>query len=119
MFYSVGIFKTASPEDSITSNPERTVLRRQGEEPDYTEVLQQRTGNLNIKRLLLIKKKQISQVKESCPFLCTVRCKNLGLLKLFLPYASQLSGTSILRFDFSHYTVPPSWQIVVTAPRCS
>ena len=57
MFYSVGIFKTASPEDSITSNPERTVLRRQGEEPDYTEVLQQRTGNLNIKRLLLIKKK--------------------------------------------------------------
>ena len=85
MFYSVGIFKTASPEDSITSNPERTVLRRQGEEPDYTEVLQQRTGNLNIKRLLLIKKKkQIFQVKEFSAFLCMGRWKILGSMKSFL-----------------------------------
>ena len=30
------------------------------------------------------------------------RCKRLGLLKTFLSYAHQLSGASILRFDFSH-----------------
>ena len=84
MFYSVEIFKTASPEDSITSNPERTVLRRQGEEPDYTEVLQQRAGNLNIKRLLLIKKTQIFQVKEFSAFLCMGRWNILGSMKSFL-----------------------------------
>jgi len=84
MFYSVGIFKTASPEDSITSNPERTVLRRQREEPDHTEVLQQRAGNLNVKRLLLIKENQIFQVKEFSVFLCMGRWKILGSMKSFL-----------------------------------
>ena len=38
--------------------------RRQEEEPDYIEVLQQRTGSLNIERLLLIKENQMTQVKE-------------------------------------------------------
>ena len=57
------MFRTCSPGDNISSNPERTALRRQGEEPGYIEVLQQKAGNLNIKRLL-IKENQISQVKE-------------------------------------------------------
>ena len=84
MFYSVGIFKTASPEDNITSNPERTVLRRQQEEPDYTDILQQTAGNLNVKRLLLIKENQIFQVKDFSAFLCMGRWKILGSMKSFL-----------------------------------
>ena len=55
IFYSVGIFRTSSLGDSILSNPERTATRSQGEEPVYIEVLQQRAGSLNIKRLLLIR----------------------------------------------------------------
>ena len=37
MFYSVGIFRTSNLGDSISSNPERATLRRQGEEPGYIE----------------------------------------------------------------------------------
>ena len=35
MFYLVGVFRALSPGDSISSNSERTALRRQGEEPGY------------------------------------------------------------------------------------
>ena len=45
MFYSVGIFRTSSPGDSISSNPQRTTPSRQGEEQGYLEVLQQRAGS--------------------------------------------------------------------------
>ena len=55
MFYLVGVFRTASLGDSTSSNSERTALRMWGEEPGYVEVLQQRAGSLNIKRLLLKK----------------------------------------------------------------
>ena len=42
----------------MSSDPERTGPRRQGEEPGYVEVwLRQRAGSLNVKRLLLIKEK--------------------------------------------------------------
>ena len=78
IFYSVGIFRTSSLGDSILSNPERTATRSQGEEPVYIEVLQQRAGSLNIKRLLLIRENQISQVKEFSTFLCVGRCGRLG-----------------------------------------
>ena len=70
MFYSVGIFSTSSLGGSISSNPERTALRRREEEPGCTEVLWQRAASLNIKRLLIIKENQISQVKEFTTFLC-------------------------------------------------
>ena len=70
----MGIFRTSSPGDSISSDPERTAPRRRGEEPGYTEVLQQRAGSLNIKRLLLLKENQLSQVKESSSFLCMGKC---------------------------------------------
>ena len=73
MFYSVGIFRTSHPEDSISSNPEKTVLRKWEEEPVYIEVLQQMVSSLNIKRLLFIKENQISQVKEFTTFLCMKR----------------------------------------------
>ena len=61
LFHFVGIFKTSSSRDSISSDPEGTVggggvrLRRS---------LQQGVGGLNIKRLQLIKENQIFQVKE-------------------------------------------------------
>ena len=56
--------------DSISSDSERMAPRRWGEEPGYTELLQQRGGSLNVKRLLLIKGNQTSQVKEFSTFLC-------------------------------------------------
>ena len=84
MFYPVGTFRTLSPGDSMSSDPERTVLRRQGEEKGYIEVLQQRTGSVNIKRLLWTKENQISQVKEFSTFLCMGRCKSLSSLKSIL-----------------------------------
>ena len=55
--------------DSISSDPERTALRRLGEEPGSIEVLQQRAGSLNVKRLFLIKENQVSQVKEFSAYL--------------------------------------------------
>ena len=55
MFYSMGMFRTSSLGDNILSHPERTALRRHGEDPGYLEVLQQRAGSLNIKKLSLTK----------------------------------------------------------------
>ena len=69
MFYLAGIFRIPSPGDSISSNPERTVLRKRGEDPGYIEVFQERESSLNIKRLLLMKENQIDQVKEFSAFL--------------------------------------------------
>ena len=74
----VVIFRTSSPVGSTSSNPER------------------RSGSLNIKRLLLIKENQTSQVKECIAFLYVKRCKRLGLLKPFLSSVSQLPGASVL-----------------------
>ena len=48
MFYSLRIFKTLNPGGSTSSSPER-IAPRQGEKPGYIEVLQQRTGSLNIR----------------------------------------------------------------------
>ena len=58
MFYLVEILRTSNPRGSISSNPEGNAPRRQGEEPGYTEFLQQRAGNRNIKTLLRIKGNQ-------------------------------------------------------------
>ena len=63
-----GNFQDFKPGDSISSNPETTVPRTWGEEPGYTEVLQQRASSLNIKRLFLIRRSQIFQVKEFSAF---------------------------------------------------
>ena len=92
MFYLVGIFRTSSPGDSFSSNWENCSSGAQGGVRLYGS-LQQGEGSLNIKRLLLIMENQISQVKEFSALLCMGRLKSLGLLKLFLSYASQLSGT--------------------------
>ena len=55
-----------------------------------------RPGIWNIKRFMLIKEKQISQVKEFSTFPCIGRCKSLNSLKSFLWKTSQLSVASIL-----------------------
>ena len=59
------------------------------------EVLQQRPGRQNIKRSLLIKENQTSQIKEFNAFLGMERRKSLGALKSLLWYVPQLSGASI------------------------
>ena len=100
MLYLVGIFRTSSPGDGLSSNPERTAPRRWGEEPGYREVLLEMASSLNIKRLLFIKENQISQVKEFSAFLCMGRCKSLGSLISFLLYESQLSWVSSPVFVF-------------------
>ena len=73
MFYLTGIFRTSSLGGSISSNLERIIVKRQGEETGYMELLQQRAVGLNIKILLLIKGSQISQVKKYSVFLCMGR----------------------------------------------
>jgi len=60
----VGIFRTSNLGDSFSSISGRTNLRRRGEEPGYIEVFQKEASSLNIKRLLLVKENQITQVKE-------------------------------------------------------
>ena len=83
LFHLVGIFKTSSSRDSISSDPEGTVG---GGEVRLSRSLQQVVGGLNIKRLQLIKENQIFQVEELAfsAFLCIERCKSLVLLKSFL-----------------------------------
>ena len=66
LFYLVEIFRTSSLGGSISNNPERTeicseeVHRKLG----HIQVLQQKLGNQEHQRLLLMKENQISQIKE-------------------------------------------------------
>ena len=65
MFYLVGILGTSNPENRISSNPKRPAAWRQGDEPGYIEVLQQRAESLNIKRF----SQSVSSITQSCPTL--------------------------------------------------
>ena len=56
VLFGRNFFRTSSL-GSMSSNPERTTPRWRGEEPSYIELLPQRAGSPNIKRLLLIKGK--------------------------------------------------------------
>ena len=115
---------TSSPGDSISSNPERTALRRRGEDPSrYIEVLPQRAGSLNWccccqvasvmsdsvrphrwQWSLLIKENQVTRVKEFSASLCVGRCRSLDSLKSSLSFAFWPSQASILWF--SHPELP-------------
>ena len=92
--YLAEIFRTSSPGDSISSSPERAAWRRWVGEPGFIEVLKQRAGSLNVKRLLLIKENQISQVKEFSVFLCMGRCKSLGSYQIADMHLSYLGPVS-------------------------
>ena len=94
MLYLVGIFRTSNLRNSISGDPERCFpwsgVARGGcvKESGYMKLCNMgKTTSLNIKRLL-IKEKQISQIKEFSAFLYMGKCKSLGLLKLLLSYAS-------------------------------
>ena len=72
-FYSVGIFRTSSQGDSISSNPERTDPRRWGEEAGYIDFCNK--GSQNIKEKTIFQGKCFS-----------VYGKTQGSLKSFLWY---------------------------------
>ena len=97
MFFSVE-FLHLSPGVSLLALKDCSEEVRR--EPGYIGVFAAKTQN--IKRLLLIKENQTSQVNEFSTFLYMGRCKSLGSLKSFLWYAPSLSGASIW-FCF------PSW----------
>ena len=92
MSFIWGRRKTDSWEAVIQIALRSSSKEERGEKLDYTEVLQQRVGNLNTKTLLLIKENQISQVKEFGTRLCMGRCKSLGSLKLFLDIHLNYTG---------------------------
>ena len=48
-----GNFRTLGLGDRTSSNPERTALKRWGEEPAYIEVLHWRAGNQNIQKIIV------------------------------------------------------------------
>ena len=73
--------------------------------------MQQGAGILNIKRLLLIKEKQISQFKEFSAFLCIARWENLDSLKSFFHMSLSYLGPASCDFIFqslsSFSSLPP------------
>ena len=83
------MFRTSRPGDSVSSYPERIVLRRQEEGAR----LFGHKGHKN--KLLLMKENQISQVKKFIAFLYVGRCKGLGSRKSFLWCVPQVSGASV------------------------
>ena len=70
--------KDCNPGDSISGSSEK-LLQRGNEEPGYIEILQQKTGSLNMKRLLLIKENQIAQVKQFSSVLCVFFVQSLSM----------------------------------------
>ena len=76
------IFRTSSLGSSLSNNPARTencskeVLRELG----HIKVLQQKIGNQEHQRLLLMKESQISQIKEFSAFLYG-KMHNSGLIE--------------------------------------
>ena len=80
MFYSVDKTEDLGPGHIIWDNSGRLLQRGKGVEgsKDMQEFLQQKPSSQNIRRLLLIKNNQISQVNKFSTFLCMGRCKSLG-----------------------------------------
>ena len=79
MFYSVDteVFKPGRQDFQITLSDCSEEARREAR-------IYKSFCNKVIKRLLLIKENQTSQVNELSAFLCMGRCKSLGSLKSFL-----------------------------------
>ena len=86
----------------------RDCTKEEREEPGYTGVFNWKKNMLNIKKLLLITKIDISSYFSV--FLCRGRCKSLGLLKLFLDkHVSQYP--IFLHPELpSQYTVREGWR---------
>ena len=102
LFFVVGSFRTSSPGDSISSNHERTALRRQGEESVYIEV--GKKGQVVwISKISLWFKTRYLKLKNLVLFYVWGDARN-HLQKWFLAYAPPLTGVSIL--CFSHLELP-------------
>ena len=85
LFYLADFLRTSSLGRSISDNTEKIVLKGQGEGSRiYRVFCNKRLGNQNIKRLLLIKADQTSQVNAFRAFLCMGTCKSVDSLKSFL-----------------------------------
>ena len=93
--FTQGLTEDYSLGDSHSVTSEETALKRQGKSPFIYDFWLRSTC---IQAYILVKltanhKEQISQVNAFSAFLWMGRCKNLGLLKLFLRYTSnQLRG---------------------------
>ena len=92
--------KTPSPVNSISGDLERAASEKAREGARLYASLQQGAGNLNIKRLLLIKENQISCMKRFSALLCMGRHTRLTEIISFL-CISAIWG-QILLFDCSH-----------------
>ena len=78
-----GIFsEDLSLEDSLSDHSEGLLQKGKGEARIYRSFCKttttKKTGSRNIKKLLLIKENQTSQVNEFSAFLCMQRCKSLA-----------------------------------------
>lgn len=65
--------------------------------------LQQRAGTLNIRRLALIKKNQVSQVEEFNTFLCMGRRRSLGSLNSLLSCCLSCLGPASCDLSFTSF----------------
>ena len=121
----MGIVRTLNPRYSISSDPERTVSKKVGGwGVRLHRSLQQGSGNLNIKRLLLIKENQISQIMEFSTLLCIRRCISVwahwnhsfhlrlsclgpATCSVSLTRCSLQGGADMARLPLSHVPHPP------------
>ena len=69
MFYKEDFLRTKAWK-TVSQITLRDCVEDVREEPGYIGVLQQKPGSQNIKRLLLTKENQTSQVNEFSAFLC-------------------------------------------------
>lgn len=79
------IFRTSSLGGSLSNNPARTenCSKEVHRELGHIKVLQQKIGNQEHQRLLLMKESQISQIKEFSAFHMG-RCTTLGSLNFHI-----------------------------------
>ena len=117
MFYSVGIFRTSSPGDTISSDTERIPPGRRGDEQSLQKVSIKGRDSEHLKYFCELKpnvkkkKKQMFQVEELGAFLC--RGVDAGLTAV-IPFTS----TKILYFHtLSFLGAHKRWlQMLMTVP---
>ena len=94
----MGIFRTSSQGDGISSDPERNVPRGGGRCQIIQKFAIKGRQSEHQKYFCELKKTRYLRLRNLALFYVWGRCKSLGSLKSFLSYASQLPGASILCF---------------------
>ena len=113
MVYSGEIFRTFSLGDSISSDPSRTALRRQGEESGYIEVCNMGQVVWTVKIFLWIEENQICQVKEFSTFLYVGRWESPAhWSRCFHTYLSSLWPGSFIFPQCSPQVVAAAWRLL-------